>query len=122
MEKSSPLHDKSLESNNDLGGNIGGEDSIMSTEPKPSKALVSTEVKAKGPMTQEQYLQLQSQIREVVDPATGKVRLVRGTGEVIERIVSRHEHQHLNALATKCDGDGYAKDISRQAMMKRMRK
>ena len=93
-----------------------------STEPKqpkePEQPVVQSQ--AKGPMTQAQYLQLQSQIREVVDPATGRVRLVRGTGEIIERIVSRNEHQNLNALATRGDGDGFARDVARQAMQRRM--
>ena len=87
-------------------------------EPEQPETTVQTE--PKGPMTQAQYLQLQSQIREVVDPATGRIRLVRGTGEIIERIVSRNEHQNLNAQATRGDGDGFARQVARQAIRKRM--
>jgi hypothetical protein len=74
----------------------------------------------KGPMTQAQYLQLQSQIREEIDPVTGRIRLVRGTGEIIERIVTKQEHQLINNNATRGDGDSFAKDVTRQAMMRRM--
>lgn len=100
-----------------------GDKKPAATEPKqPETAEQTTEAKGKGPMTQAQYLQLQSQVREVVDPATGRIRLVRGTGEIIERIVSRNEHQNLNAQATRGDGDGFAKEVARQAMRKRMRR
>ena len=75
---------------------------------------------AKGPMTQAQYLQLQSQIREEIDPVTGRIRLVRGTGEIIERIVTKQEHQLINNNATRGDGDSFAKDVTKQAMMRRM--
>jgi len=87
---------------------------------KKPTATAKVQTEAKGPMTQAQYLQLQSQIREVVDPATGRVRLVRGNGEIIERIVTKNEHQRLNALATMGDGDGYAKEVARQAMLRRL--
>ena len=70
---------------------------------------------SKGPMTQAQYLELQSQIREVIDPVDGRKRLVRGTGEIIERIVSRAEHSRINQGATLGDGSGYARDIMKAA-------
>jgi len=69
-------------------------------------------------MTQQQYLELQSKVREVVDPQTGRTRLVRGTGEIIERIVSRDQHSRLNKSATLGDGSGYAQDIMKAAMRK----
>ena len=59
------------------------------------------------------------QVREVVDPQTGRTRLVRGTGEIIERLVSRDEHSRLNKSATLGDGSGYAQDIIRAAMKER---
>jgi hypothetical protein len=73
------------------------------------------EVKVRGPMTQCEYTKLQSQIREVIDPHTGRVRHVRGTGEIIERIVSREEHLRLNRNATAGDGSGFVRDIMRRA-------
>jgi hypothetical protein len=65
-------------------------------------------------MTQSEYLEMQSIVREVIDP-NGRVRTMRGTGEVIERIVSREEHARLNRYATSGDGSGYARDIARAA-------
>jgi hypothetical protein len=112
------LHKKSEIKNNEEPMNGISDKKPIATEPARSQAKVQTE--AKGPMTQAQYLQLQSQIREVVDPATGRVRLVRGNGEIIERIVTKNEHQRLNALATRGDGDGYAKEVARQAMLRRL--
>ena len=97
---------------NDTTATISNTSTIKQPEP-PAAAGQS-----KGPMTQKQYLELQSQIREVTDPQTGRTRLVRGTGEIIERIVSRSEHSMLNARATLGDGSGYAKDIMRAAMKK----
>ena len=82
---------------------------------KPGNAAAAA---SKGPMTQSQYQELQSTIREVVDPHTGRTRWIRGTGEIIERIVSREEHSRLNANATLGDGSGYAKDVMRAAMRK----
>lgn len=57
-----------------------------------------------APMSREQYERIQSQVHEVYDEASGRVRLIKGTGEVIERIVSRAEHAHINQLATRADG------------------
>jgi hypothetical protein len=76
------------------------------------------EVKVRGPMTQYEYSKLQSQIREVIDPHTGRVRHVRGTGEIIERIVSREEHLRLNRNATAGDGSGFVRDIMKAANRK----
>ena len=73
--------------------------------------------KPKGPMTQQQYLELQSQIREVFDPQTGRTRLVRGTGEIIERIVTKKEHSMINQSATFGDGWGFARTVSKIAIM-----
>ena len=85
-----------------------------------SKPPPSVSARSRAPMTQQQYLDLQKQIKEVVDPQTGRTRLIRGTGEIIERIVSRDEHSRLNKSATLGDGSGYAQDIM-QAALKRER-
>ena len=79
--------------------------------PEPTPTLP----KSKGPMTHSQYLTLQSQIRQVIDPHTGRMRCVRGTGEIVERIVSKREHSILNKCATLGDGSGYAMEIMRRA-------
>lgn len=70
-------------------------------------------------MTREDYLAEQSRVREEIDPHTGRTRLVRGTGEVIERIVSRDEHARLNKGATRGDGSGFARDVLRAAAARR---
>eukprot|EP00804_Cyclotella_cryptica_P007569 CCRYP_010648-RA/>CCRYP_010648-RA protein AED:0.45 eAED:0.45 QI:0/-1/0/1/-1/1/1/0/248 len=84
-----------------------------------NSASTAIPTKSKGPMTQQQYLELQSQIREVLDPHTGRTRWMRGTGEIVERIVSREEHSRLNQSATLGDGRGFARDIARVAAMNR---
>ena len=70
---------------------------------------------AMAPMSREQYEALQSQIREVYDEESGRYRLVRGTGEIIERIVSRDDHQSINQRATRGDGASFSKQIMNRA-------
>jgi hypothetical protein len=80
----------------------------------PKERPSTTSTRSTGPMTQSKYLEMQSIVREVIDP-NGRVRTMRGTGEVIERIVSREEHARLNWYATSGDGSGYVRDIARAA-------
>lgn len=63
------------------------------------------------PMTREQYEAEQSKVREVFDPETGRLRLVRGSGEIIERIVTREAHQQINQQATRGDGASFSRMI-----------
>eukprot|EP00741_Cyanophora_paradoxa_P002721 tig00000624_g2641.t1 len=42
----------------------------------------------------------ESVIRKVYDEETGRVRLVKGSGEIIERIVTREQHLAINHQAT----------------------
>jgi Nuclear RNA-splicing-associated protein len=63
----------------------------------------------------EQYDAEQSKIREVYDEESGRYRLVRGSGEIIERIVSQADHARINQAATKGDGASYARNIFHQA-------
>jgi hypothetical protein len=67
------------------------------------------------PMSREQYEAQQSQIREVYDPESGRHRLVRGAGEIIERIVSRADHAAINKQATQGDGSSFARTIYQAA-------
>ncbi|KAG9333201.1 hypothetical protein JZ751_012982 [Albula glossodonta] len=71
------------------------------------KARIST----KRPMTKEQWEAQQSIIRRVVDPETGRTRLVRGEGEILEEIVSREKHKEINKQATKGDGSAFQKRL-----------
>jgi len=73
-------------------------------QPPPNKKIQSdpTELNVKRnammPMTREQHEAQQSQIREVYDEESGRYRLVRGTGEIIERIVSRSDHFSIGSF------------------------
>ncbi|KAL7836412.1 hypothetical protein AOLI_G00276960 [Acnodon oligacanthus] len=71
------------------------------------KASFST----KRPMTKEEYEARQSVIRRVLDPATGRTRLIRGDGEVLEEIVSKERHKEINKQATKADGSAFQKRL-----------
>lgn len=71
------------------------------------KARLST----KRPLTKEEYEARQSVIRRVVDPETGRTRLVRGEGEIIEEIVSREKHKEINKQATKGDGSSFQRKL-----------
>ncbi|KAF4113744.1 ADP-ribosylation factor-like protein 6-interacting protein 4 [Onychostoma macrolepis] len=65
----------------------------------------------KRPMTKEEYEARQSVIRRVLDPETGRTRLVRGEGEILEEIVSKDRHKEINKKATKGDGDAFQKRL-----------
>lgn len=71
------------------------------------------------PMSSEQYEAQQSVVREVYDPETGRIRLVRGTGEIIERIVSRDQHLSINKMATAGDGASFMRGVSGAAASSR---
>jgi len=63
--------------------------------------------KSHAPETPEEYEKRQSQIRREKDPVTGRIRLIKGDGEILEEIVSRKHHLEINKSATKGDGDFY---------------
>lgn len=65
----------------------------------------------KRPITKEEYEARQSVIRRVVDPETGRTRLVRGEGEIIEEMVSREKHKDINKQATKGDGNAFQRKL-----------
>ncbi|KAJ0172337.1 hypothetical protein K1T71_012310 [Dendrolimus kikuchii] len=60
--------------------------------------------KAMAPMTKEEWEKRQSVIRRVMDEETGRYRLIKGDGEVLEEIVSRDRHKEINRHATLADG------------------
>ncbi|XP_067617490.1 ADP-ribosylation factor-like protein 6-interacting protein 4 [Eurosta solidaginis] len=66
--------------------------------------------KSHTPVTPEEYHQRQNQMRRVVDSSTGRVRLIRGDGEVMEEIVTKEQHTKINNLATKTDGEIFQKN------------
>jgi DNA modification methylase len=79
------------------------------TTPQPADPAAPQEVNPTtkrnfGPMTQKDYEKSQSVIRRVVDPDTGRSRLVKGDGEILEEIVSKEQHRAINRVATQGDG------------------
>ncbi|PIK46678.1 putative ADP-ribosylation factor-like protein 6-interacting protein 4 isoform X2 [Apostichopus japonicus] len=63
------------------------------------------------PMTKEEYEKEQSVTRRVFDQDTGRTRLVKGSGEIIEEIVSRDRHKAINKQATKADGMSFQSQL-----------
>lgn len=57
-----------------------------------------------APMTKEQFEKEQSVVKRVYDPDTGRHRLVKGSGEIIEEIVSRERQKQINKHATRNEG------------------
>jgi hypothetical protein len=57
-----------------------------------------------GPLTREAYEKAQSVLRHMFDPLSGRTRLIKGDGEVMEEIVSRSQHRAINKAATAWDG------------------
>lgn len=128
------------------GSSAGGDSraSVAAIAGAPKPEAPKPVNKPKGPMTQAEYQELQSQLREVYDPQSGRTRLVRGTGEIVERIVGSSQHANLNRtgtckfgiavflqkdfvfantlcfLATYGDGSSYARDIMRAAGARKM--
>ncbi|PZC78929.1 hypothetical protein B5X24_HaOG217019 [Helicoverpa armigera] len=60
--------------------------------------------KAMAPMTKEEWEKRQSIVRKVLDEESGRYRLIKGDGEVLEEIVSRDRHKQINRQATQADG------------------
>ena len=55
-------------------------------------------------MTKEEWEKQQSIVRRVYDPETGRNRLVKGDGEILEEIVSKDKHREINKQSTLGDG------------------
>ncbi len=63
-------------------------------------------------MTKSQYDERQSVVRKVFDPDTGRTRLVKGDGEIIEEIVSASRQKEINRMATLGDGSSFQADLN----------
>ncbi|XP_013929983.1 PREDICTED: ADP-ribosylation factor-like protein 6-interacting protein 4 [Thamnophis sirtalis] len=61
-------------------------------------------IQAMKPMTKEEWDARQSVIRKVLDPETGRMRLIKGDGEILEEIVTKDRHKEINKQATRGDG------------------
>jgi len=92
---------------------------LPSPPPRPASlaihpaSLPPTKRAAMAPMSFAAYRAQQAVVREVFDEETGRMRLVRGTGEIIERIVSKEQQRAINKRATEGDG------LSFQVMMRK---
>lgn len=62
--------------------------------------------------TPAEYAAQQSVLRKELDPETGRVRLVKGTGEIIEEIVSKSRQQEINREATRADGASFQRGLA----------
>jgi len=71
----------------------------------PNISLSSSKIRA--PMTKAEWEKQQSELRWIVDPETGRKRLIRGSGEIMEEIVSKERHRAINKDATAADGHYY---------------
>lgn len=69
----------------------------------PADQLLMDRARAMAPMTKEEWEKRQSVIRRVYDEETGRRRLIKGDGEIVEEIVSREQHREINRQATKGD-------------------
>ncbi|KAI0235262.1 hypothetical protein LSAT2_014241 [Lamellibrachia satsuma] len=87
-----------------MTGNTGPKTCISTRDPEGTEAGGRRTLK---PMTKEEWEKKQSEVCRVYDPETGRNRLVRGEGEIIEEIVSRDRHKEINKLATRGDGMFY---------------
>ncbi|XP_077566328.1 ADP-ribosylation factor-like protein 6-interacting protein 4 [Stigmatopora nigra] len=87
--------------NDDDGDELGP---VMTEE---QKARLAT----RRPLTKEEYDARQSVIRRVLDPQTGRTRLVRGEGEIIEEIVSKEKHKDINKQAMRVDGGTFQRTL-----------
>ena len=67
---------------------------------------------APAPMTKEEYDKKQSVVKRVFDEDTGRMRLVKGDGEIIEEIVSASRQKEINKMATKSDGQSFQASLN----------
>ncbi|KAH9502446.1 ADP-ribosylation factor-like protein 6-interacting protein 4 [Bulinus truncatus] len=80
-------------------------------EDVPSGRKAGPKPRIMKPMTKEEWEKQQSIIRRVIDEETGRERLIKGDGEILEEIVSRNRHVEINKMATKGDGEYFAKQM-----------
>jgi hypothetical protein len=78
--------------------------SLPSSPPKQKKKVMV-------PMTKQEYDKVQSVIRRVYDDDTGRIRLVKGTGKIIEEIVTQSRHYDINKASTRGDGESYMRNL-----------
>ncbi|XP_030756411.1 ADP-ribosylation factor-like protein 6-interacting protein 4 [Sitophilus oryzae] len=67
--------------------------------------------KTMAPMRKEDWEKQQNVVRRVFCEDTGRYRLIKGDGEVLEEIVSKDKHIEINKQATKGDGEYFQKKL-----------
>ncbi|XP_054290568.1 ADP-ribosylation factor-like protein 6-interacting protein 4 [Macrosteles quadrilineatus] len=77
----------------------------------PKEILEKSQTMA--PLSKEEWEKKQNTIKRVFDKTTGRSRLIRGDGEIIEEIVSKERHQAINRQATQGDGDFFQTKIKK---------
>ncbi|XP_037091898.1 ADP-ribosylation factor-like protein 6-interacting protein 4 isoform X2 [Pollicipes pollicipes] len=94
--------------------------SVSTSKASSDEEVIGPMVPAAGvgqamkPMTKEEWEKQQSEVRRVTDPETGRSRLVRGRGEILEEAVSRQRHQQINREATRNDGASFQKEMAKR--------
>ncbi|XP_018021877.1 ADP-ribosylation factor-like protein 6-interacting protein 4 isoform X2 [Hyalella azteca] len=78
----------------------------------PDTAELLAASKSRAPLTKAQWEEQQNKLCRVLDPDTGRMRLIRGTGEVVEECVSRRRAVAINKQATRGDGDAFQQGVA----------
>lgn len=69
-----------------------------------------------APETREEWEKRQNVIKRVYDEQTGRYRLVKGDGEVLEEIVSKDRHKEINKQATLGDNQYFQSKLNQSKM------
>ncbi|CAD5121030.1 DgyrCDS9571 [Dimorphilus gyrociliatus] len=77
--------------------------------PKAASETKETPKNFMRPMTYDEWKKKSQEIRREFDPESGRIRLIRGEGEIIEEIVSKKRQMEINRNSTLADGEFYAK-------------
>ncbi|XP_078277818.1 ADP-ribosylation factor-like protein 6-interacting protein 4 [Rhinoraja longicauda] len=88
-----------------LSGGVAGPPEQLREQPEQSGTDEQTaRIQAMRPMTKEEWDARQSIIRRVVDPESGRERLIKGDGEILEEIVTKDRHKEINKHVSRGDG------------------
>ena len=88
------------------------EKQTKTSEVEPPPTMQKPVVPALAPMTKSEYDEKQSVIKRVFDGDTGRMRLVKGDGEILEEIVSASRQKEINKNATLGDGNSFQSSLS----------
>ncbi|KAK2710701.1 ADP-ribosylation factor-like protein 6-interacting protein 4 isoform X2 [Artemia franciscana] len=110
-QKSKKKHKKEEKLRHEHKDKDSSEDETLVGPSVPTDFILSEPSRSMCPMTKEEWEAKKSIIRHIVDPETGRKRLVRGDGEILEEIVSRDRHKEINKLATQADGAFFQKTL-----------